>query len=146
MGEPHPVGVEQSGRTLKRLDQSELIIEVERTNLDVGIVVAALWMSGHRSDSASTVDQRLSDSSTRIAECPGHHVQSGVGSVGLWARCIEDRGHVGSFVMVGVVMASNNEASCLAWANRFRAGSASPSRWLSICLLYTSPSPRDRQK
>jgi len=59
--EAHPVGVVESGRALKRLEQLERTVEIERSNVDWRVRRGTVGMAGDRPNVAARCDQCIRD-------------------------------------------------------------------------------------
>ncbi len=78
VGEAHPVGVVERGDAFERLDQANLIVEVERANLDRS-TRCPVGVPGQGADLATRVSERLGDGLARVAEGSGHRIETGIG-------------------------------------------------------------------
>src|SRR5665213_185659 len=68
VGEADPVGVVEGGGTLEGFDEPELIVEIERTDVDGRAIGGPTRVPGDRPDMAAPFEKGAGDGSARIAE------------------------------------------------------------------------------
>ncbi len=132
-GEAHPVRVVEGGGAPERLDQGELVVEVEGTYCFDGVVTGGpVRMPGDGPHPATPFGECTGDGRSGVAERTGHDVEPGVPP----ERGLVGTGRAGRHGFAsgarGPARPSNSAANRWAWAKRSRAGCLFPSRWLSI--------------